>query len=199
MVSGDESEPRTAKKGNPLHFVRNAHPASRDRRQAGVLRPLARPDGMKAYIGVDADSGRVHTVVVTPANVADVTQAHALLHGEETDVFGDAGYQGVEKRAENQDKAVRWHVAMRPGKRRALPATPWGELMERIEQTKARIRAKAEHAFHVVKNLFGHKKTRYRGLEKNRKQLFTLFGLANLVLARRWLLVPDGGIAPVAP
>jgi IS5 family transposase len=148
--------------------------------------------GMKAHIGADADSGLVHTVVGTAANVGDVTQAHLLLHGEETDVFGDAGYQGVDKREENLDKQVTWHIAMRPGKRRALPDTPWGVAMERLEQVKASIRAKVEHAFHVVKNVFRHRKTRYRGLEKNTKQLYTLFGLANLVLARRWLLVPQG-------
>jgi IS5 family transposase len=68
--------------------------------------------------------------------------------------------------------------------------------MQKIEQAKARIRAKVEHAFHVVKNLFHHRKTRYRGLEKNTEQLYTLFGLANLVLARRWLLVPQGQSAP---
>jgi len=152
--------------------------------------------GMKAHVGADADSGFVHTVVGTAANVNDVTQAHALLHGQETDAFGDAGYQGVDKREENQGKAVRWHIAMRPGKRRALPDTPWGVAMERLEQVKARIRAKVEHAFHVVKNVFRHRKTRYRGLEKNTKQLYTLFGLANLVLARRWLLVPQGQSAP---
>jgi IS5 family transposase len=148
--------------------------------------------GMKAHIGADADSGLVHTVVGTAANVNDVTQAHLLLHGEETDVFGDAGYQGVDKREENRDKQVSWHIAMRPGKRRALPDTPWGAAMQKIEQAKASIRAKVEHAFHVVKNVFRHRKTRYRGLEKNTKQLYTLFGLANLVLARRWLLVPQG-------
>jgi IS5 family transposase len=152
--------------------------------------------GMKAHVGADADSGFVHTVVGTAANVNDVTQAHALLHGQETDAFGDAGYQGVDKREENQGKAVRWHIAMRPGKRRALPDTPWGVAMERLEQVKARIRAKVEHAFHVVKNVFRHRKTRYRGLEKNTKQLYTLFGLANLVLARKWLLVPEGQSAP---
>jgi transposase, IS4 family len=168
MVSGDESEPRTAKKGNPWHF------------------------GMKAHVGADADSGLVHTVVGTAANVNDVTQAHHLLHGKETDVFGDAGYQGADKREENQGKQVRWHIAMRPGKRKALPETPWGVVMDKREQVKARIRAKGEHAFHVIKNLFHHRKTRYRGLEKNTKQLYTLFGLANLVLARRWLLVPQG-------
>ncbi len=134
----------------------------------------------------------MHTVVGTAANVNDVTQAHLLLHGEETDVFGDAGYQGVDKREENRDKQVSWHIAMRPGKRRALPDTPWGAAMQKIEQAKASIRAKVEHAFHVVKNVFRHRKTRYRGLEKNTKQLYTLFGLANLVLARRWLLVSQG-------
>jgi transposase, IS4 family len=148
--------------------------------------------GMKAHVGADADSGLVHTVVGTAANVNDVTQAHLLLHGEETDVLGDAGYQGVDKREENRDKQVSWHIAMRPGKRRALPDTPWGAAMQKIEQAKASIRAKVEHAFHVVKNVFRHRKTRYRGLEKNTKQLYTLFGLANLVLARRWLLVPQG-------
>jgi IS5 family transposase len=112
----------------------------------------------------------------------------ALLHGNETDAFGDAGYQGVEKRAENLELPVTWHVAMRPSKRKSLPGTPLGELLERIEHAKASIRAKVEHPFHVVKNLFRHRKTRYRGLAKNTAQLFSLFGFANLVLARRWLL-----------
>lgn len=151
--------------------------------------------GMKAHIGVDANSGLTHTVVGTAANVSDVTQAQSLLHGEETDVFGDAGYQGVEKREENQGVPVTWHVAMRPGKRRALPETPLGELQEQVEHAKASIRAKVEHPFHVVKNLFRHRKTRYRGLGKNTAQLFMLFGLANLVLARRWLLAPHAQIA----
>lgn len=78
---------------------------------------------------------------------------------------------------------------------KALPKNSWGEHMEWIEQAKASIRAKVEHPFHVVKNLFRHRKTRYRGLDKNTKQLFTLFGLANLVLARKWLLAPDTQVA----
>ena len=85
--------------------------------------------GMKAHIGVDASTGITHTVVTTPANSADVTQAHALLHGEERVAFGDAGYQGVEKREENRASAVTWHVAMRPGKRKALPQTEIGGSM----------------------------------------------------------------------
>jgi transposase, IS5 family len=147
--------------------------------------------GMKAHIGVDAESGLTHTVIGTAANINDVTQAQALLHGDETDVFGDAGYQGVEKREENLEVPVTWHVAMKPSKRKALPKTLAGEMLEWIEHAKASIRAKVEHPFHVVKNLFRHRKTRYRGLEKNTAQLLTLFGLANLVLARRWLLAPD--------
>jgi IS5 family transposase len=143
--------------------------------------------GMKAHIGIDAESGLTHTVVTTAANVSDVTQAHALLHGEEQTVFADAGYQGVEKREENQDRAVTWHVAMRPGKRRTLPDTERGRLLERIEQLKASVRAKVEHPFHIVKNLFGHKKARYRGLAKIAAQLLTLFGLANLLIAKRRL------------
>ncbi|MGE0315929.1 MAG: IS5 family transposase [Lautropia sp.] len=147
--------------------------------------------GMKAHIGVDAGLGLVHTVLATAANVADVTQAHALLHGEETVVYGDAGYQGVEKREENAATPVTWHVAMKRGKRKALANTPWGRTLERIEQLKASVRAKVEHAFHVVKNLFGHRKTRYRGIAKNESQLFTLFGLSNLVRARRRLMTAD--------
>jgi transposase, IS5 family len=152
--------------------------------------------GMKAHIGVDAQSGLVHTVIGTAGNTSDVTQAQALLYGDESDVFGDSGYQGVEKRPENLELPVTWHVALRPGKRKLLPGTALGDLLEQIEHAKASIRAKVEHPFHVVKNLFGHRKTRYQGLAKNTAQLFSLFGLANLVLARRWLLNTNGQVAP---
>jgi len=144
--------------------------------------------GMKAHIGVDAHSGLVHTVIGTAGHVSDISQAQALLHGDETMAFGDAGYQGVEKREEHLETPVVWHTAMRPGKRRALDKSPEGEAQEWLEQAKASIRAKVEHPFHVVKNLFRHRKTRYRGMAKNAAQLFSLFGLANLMLARRWLL-----------
>jgi len=143
--------------------------------------------GMKAHIGVDAESGFVHTVLATAANVADVTQAHALLHGEESLAFGDAGYQGVEKRAENQASKAEWKTAMKRSKRKALADDELGALQELLEKAKASLRAKVEHPFHVVKNLFKHRKTRYRGLAKNEAQLFSLFGLANLFMARRRL------------
>ena len=145
--------------------------------------------GMKAHIGVDAHSGLVHTVVGTAANVNDVTQAHALVHGEETDVFADSGYQGVGKRVETQDIQVHWHVAMRPGKRKVLDkSTPMGAILDKLEQAKARIRAKVEHPFRVIKRQFGHVKVRYRGLAKNTAQLHTLFALSNLWMVRRTLL-----------
>jgi IS5 family transposase len=143
--------------------------------------------GMKAHIGVDAESGLVHSVIGTAANAADITQAGALLHGKEAAAFGDAGYRGVHKREEA--RGPKWHVTMQPGKRRQLnPASAWARLLEKAEQLKASIRAKVEHPFHVIKNLFHHKKTRYKGLAKNEAQLFSLFGLANLVIAKRSLL-----------
>jgi IS5 family transposase len=142
--------------------------------------------GMKAHIGVDADSGLVHTVVGTAANINDVTQAHALVHGQEKDVFSDAGYQGVEKREDTRSIKTTWHVAMRPGKRRALDKeSPLGKLLDKIERLKARIRAKVEHPFRVIKRQFGHVKVRYRGLEKNTQQLHTLFALSNLWMVRK--------------
>lgn len=142
--------------------------------------------GMKAHIGVDAKSGLVHTLVTTAANCHDVTQAHALLHGEESVAYGDAGYQGVEKREENLGTDVTWQTAERPSKRKQFDTTSRiGQLLERLEQLKASIRAKVEHPFHVVKNLLGYRKVKYRGLAKNTAQLFTLFGIANLMLAQR--------------
>ncbi len=145
--------------------------------------------GMKAHIGVDADSGLVHTVVGTAANVHDVTQAHAALHGEETAAFGDAGYQGVAKREEAKDSQVNWNVAMRPGKRSALDKTDkLGQLYEKLEKLKASVRAKVEHPFRVLKQQFGYVKVRYRGLKKNTAQLTTLFALSNLWMARARIL-----------
>ena len=147
--------------------------------------------GMKAHIGVDADSGLVHTVIGTAANVNDVTQGHGLLHGEEQVVFADAGYQGATKRPEAT--GVDWHVAMRPGKRRALDKnSPWGNLLDKAEQMKASVRAKVEHPFRVIKCQFGFTKVRYKGLAKNTAQLVTLFALSNLWMVRRQLMKAQG-------
>lgn len=129
MVSGDESEPRTTCKGKQWYF------------------------GMKCHIGVDADSGLVHTVVGTSANANDLTQVHELVHGEEADVFADAGYQCVDKRDNTQDIRTRWHIALRPGLRRLLDTTdPKDAIADQMEHGKARIRAKVEHPFPGVRH-----------------------------------------------
>ena len=143
--------------------------------------------GMKAHVGVDAESGLVHSVIGTPANVADVTKAHDLLHGGETVAFGDAGYIGVEQRPECK-RRIEWQVAMKPGQRRTLRDTAAGRLRDRIEHLKAQVRARGEHAFRVIKRQFGYVKVRYRGLTKNTAQLHTLFALANIWMVRRQLL-----------
>ena len=95
----------------------------------------------------------------------------------------------MEKREQMQDVAVRWHVAMRPGKCRALDKdTSMGKLLDEREGLKARIRAKVEHPFRVIKRQFGQLKVRYRGLMKNTRQLHTLFALSNLWMARQRIL-----------
>ncbi|MEF9387621.1 IS5 family transposase [Ralstonia solanacearum species complex bacterium KE056] len=148
--------------------------------------------GMKSHVGVDAASGLVHSVVGTAANESDVSQAHALLHGHEEHAFGDAGYTGVEKRDEMQGKSVKWQVAVKRGKIKAMSEGIVKDLLIAVERAKAQIRARVEHPFHVIKNLFGHRKVRYKGLAKNTAQLFSLFGLANLVLAKKQLLALPG-------
>ena len=144
--------------------------------------------GMKAHIGVDADSGLVHTVRGTSGNISDIAEANSLLYGQESVAYGDAGYQGVEKRPD-ATKEVTWHVAMRPGKRRALNKENEADaLIDKAEKLKAGIRAKVEHPFRVIKRQFGHVKVRYRGLKKNTAQLVTLFALSNLWMVRGELM-----------
>ena len=134
--------------------------------------------GMKVHIGVDADTGLVHSMSATGANVHDVTEAHNLLHGGERMVWCDAGYQGVHKRDENRELKVDWQVAMRPGKRRKLEP---GSDEAVAEKEKASVRAKVEHPFLKVKRIFGYGKVRYRGLAKNTQRLALLLGLGNLM------------------
>jgi transposase, IS5 family len=145
--------------------------------------------GMKAHVGVDVASGLVHTVVGTAANEADITQTAALLHGEEEDVFGDAGYTGADKRPEFEDRDVSWNIAIKRGIIKALPKA-LRDLAEPVERALSQVRAVVEHPFHIIKNRFHYKKLRYRGLNKNTAQLHTLFALANLVIVKQALLVP---------
>ena len=145
--------------------------------------------GMKVHLGVDKDSGLIHSVVTTSANVHDLTPAAELLHGDEEVVYADAGYQGIDKRSDMTGKTTTFRVAMRPGKRRVLPDTPEGKLLDLIEMAKAHVRAKGEHPFRVIKQQFGFQKTRLRGMAKNRCKVNVLAALTNLFLARRQLLV----------
>ena len=151
--------------------------------------------GAKAHIGVDVDSGLVHHVHVTSANVADVTQVDKLLHGEENMVAADAGYTGVEKREEHEGRKVIWQIAARRstyekyGKKSALY-----KAHRRVEKAKAQTRSKVEHPFRVIKRQFGYTKVRFRGLAKNAAQMMTLFALSNLWMARRYLLESPGEV-----
>jgi len=164
-----DPEMHQTKKGNPWYF------------------------GMKAHIGADADSGLLHTVVGTAANVNDVTVGNDLLHGKEKEVFADAGYQGADKRPEAEGTTAQWHVAMKPSVRRKWKRTPRiGWMIELAERHKASVRAKVGHPFRVLKRQFGYTKVRYRGLRKNTAQLKTLFALVNLWLARHRILALTG-------
>jgi len=151
--------------------------------------------GMKAHIGVDEESGLVHSVVGTPANVADVTQVDKLLHGDESVVCADAGYTGVDKRSEHAGRQVIWQVAERRSKHKKLNKN--GVIYQayrKIERAKAQTRAKVEHPFRVIKRQFGYTKVRFRGLVKNTAQLVTLFALSNLWMARRYLMTNTGEV-----
>jgi len=143
--------------------------------------------GMKAHLGVDAASRLVHTLIGTAANEADINQMAALLHGEEKAVFADAGYTGVAKRPELADRALSWNIAIKRHIIKALPS-PLRDLAAAEEKAKAQVRAWVEHPFHIIKDRFHYRKVRYRGLRKNTAQLYSLFALANLVIAKKPLL-----------
>ncbi|WP_146050786.1 transposase, partial [Pseudomonas syringae] len=135
----------------------------------------------------DDESGLVHSVVVTAANVADITQVDKLLHGAENVVCADAGYIGVEKREEHAGRQVIWQVAARRstykkhGKRSALY-----KAMRKIEKGKDQVRAKVEHQSRVIKRQFGYAEVRFRGLVKSTAQMVRLFALSNLWMASRY-------------
>jgi IS5 family transposase len=140
--------------------------------------------GMKMHIGVDAVTGLMHHMHTTPANVHDLDAVTFLLHGEEKRVYGDAGYRGIHKRPEHANRQdVTWHIAMRPGERKVLG--PDSELAK-AETHKARIRAKVEHPFRYIKQVFGYAKVRYRGLHKNTNRLALLAAFTNLLIGSRF-------------
>lgn len=154
-----DPEMDSTRKGNPWHF------------------------GMKAHIGADSKTKLIHTVVATPANVHDSQVLGDLLHGDETRMWGDSAYAGqreVMRRCAPQAK----DYTNRKGHRNR----PLSEEQKAVNRTKSKVRAKVEHPFLVIKRIFGFAKMRYRGLVKNAHRLFVTCALANLFMARRYLL-----------
>lgn len=148
--------------------------------------------GMKAHIGVDADSGLVHTVTTTAANEADVEQVADLLHGKEREVWADSGYRGAQSRVDRED--LTWHIAARPSDIAKMPDGRAKTRVQKQEHRKASVRAKVEHPFRVIKRQFGLAKVRFRGLQKNTAHLLTLFALSNLWMARKPLMALQGPV-----
>lgn len=140
--------------------------------------------GMKGHIGVDVDSGVVHSVKGTAANVHDRQKLSALLHGEEAAIFGDQGYSSdKDKGICRRYGLVHWKVNERRKRNHPLSAK-----QRKKNRKLSSIRAKVEHPFRIIKDQWGHRKVRYRGIRKNTLQLHTLFALANLYMKRRQLL-----------
>lgn len=145
--------------------------------------------GYKAHVGVDKDTGIVHTVVTTPANVHDVEVTPELLTGEEESVYGDSGYLGAQKREDavvrnKKGNKIKYRINRRPSQIKKLSKS--GQYSaKKVEHNKSSVRAKVEHVFAVIKGQFRYRKTRYRGLRKQAAKLNMLFALANLILADR--------------
>jgi IS5 family transposase len=142
--------------------------------------------GMKAHVGTDK-RGIVHSLTTTAANVSDITQMGQLLHGQEREVFGDQAYWSESHRQGARERGIRYRINRRPN-----PGRPLSRLERRLNRLRSATRARGEHAFHVVKRLWGFTKVRYRGLVKNTARLFAAFALANLYLLRRRLITPQG-------
>lgn len=140
--------------------------------------------GMKAHIGVDADSGLVHSLETTTAKVHDSRVWDDLLHGGETSVWADKAYVNADRAEAFAGPGKFWGVMRKAPKGGELHAND-----DYINRLIAKVRARVEHPFRVLKRQFGYIKTRYRGLAKNRAQLFSLFTLGNLYLVRRRLMV----------
>jgi transposase, IS5 family len=139
--------------------------------------------GMKVHTGTDADSGLVHTVVATSANVADVNVLGELLHGQEESLHGDSAYHSKALKDEAEAAGIEFNVNQRGTRSRPLT-----QRQRARNRRLSRVRATVEHPFLVVKRLWGHAKVRYRGIKKNLAQMYTLFALANLYRVRYRLM-----------
>ena len=143
--------------------------------------------GMKAHVGTDTGKGLVHSVIVTHAAMHDSKVMDDLLHGEEKAVYGDKAYVGGGRKKEYETRGIEWCV-----KRKATRNHPLTEEDQEYNHRQGKVRAKGEHAFGVVKNLWRYRKVRYKGLYKNAVEVFSLFTLANLYLVRKELQMVNG-------
>ncbi len=139
--------------------------------------------GMKAHVGACSKSGLVHTLETSTASVHDSQKADELLHGQEKERYGDKAYADEGKRQEHSQRGVKWRVTIKASRGREL-----SQQEQKWNQSRNRVRSRVEHSFGVVKHLWGYRKVRYRGLYKNRCQLFSLFLLCNLYRARKSLI-----------
>ncbi len=160
-----DTDAHSAKKGNTWHF------------------------GYKAHIGVDKDSGIVHSFKVTAANVHDVTQVPKLLTGEEEVVYGDSGYLGSDSRENSvkknsNGKKIKYKINKRPSQSKNKSVRSRAQIKRR-EHEKSSIRSKVEHVFAVVKGQLGFRKTRYKGRRKQEAKLNMMFALTNIIIAGR--------------
>ena len=160
-----DADAHSAKKGNTWHF------------------------GYKAHIGVDKDSGIVHSFEVTAANVHDVTQVPKLLTGEEEVVYGDSGYLGSDNRENSvkknsNGKKIKYKINKRPSQSKNKSVRSRAQIKRR-EHEKSSIRSKVEHVFAVIKGQLGFRKTRYKGRRKQQAKLNMMFALTNIIIAGR--------------
>jgi IS5 family transposase len=135
--------------------------------------------GMKAHVGVDAQSGLVHTAGITTGKVHDAKVMHRLIRGDDRAVYGDKGYASAAKKRAAEEAGVLWGV-----KEKAKPGRDLTKRQRARNRRFGKVRAKVEHVFRVLKCQFGYRKVRYRGIAKNGAQVFSLLALANLYLVR---------------
>ena len=143
--------------------------------------------GMKAHVGTESKRGLVHSIVVTNAGVHDSQVMDDLLHGEEKSVYGDKAYSNAGKSQEFESQGIEWHID-----HKGSIGHPLTQEDKDWNHEQHRTRAKGEHAFLVVKHLWGYRKVKYKGLAKNAAQVFSLFALANLYMVRKDLLLMRG-------
>ena len=154
-----DPEMSSTKKGNDWHF------------------------GMKAHIGVDADTGLVHSMTASTARVHDSVEMNGLLHGDEKLIGGDKGYASDERKREMRGDGIAYAILDKAKRGKKLSSS-----QNRRNKKMSSLRAKVEHPFQVIKCQWGYRKTRYRGISKNQGQLYLLFALANLFMSRKKLL-----------